>query len=522
MSIDSQPISDGTKNEINADAFIDSTPDAKNDSEYVDRLAQAGTHATYIEGHDGAELSQEHRDYLLRRHGTLNLDPLPGHGDADPYNWTTWKKVANLILVAFHACMATFTAASIIPAYQDIAKDLNVSLQRTTYLTSLQIAILGAAPLFWRPLSNRFGRRPIFLISLICSLICNIGCAKSPTYGSMAACRALVALFISPPAAIGSAVVVETFFKKDRARYMGIWTLMLTLGVPISPFIFGFVAYRVSYRWIYWILAMINGAQFVLYVFFGPETRYLRRGVEHHGSDLKQEYLAFGRIDPTPLKAWEFVQPLKYAKYPCVVIPAAAYAMIFLFGSVLITVEIPQLFGEKFHFNVQQLGLQFLGVIIGSVIGEQIGGILSDSWMNRRARKITARPNPEFRLWLSYIGYLLTIAGLVVFLVRIQQAPEGHWNVTPIVGAAIAGAGNQIVTTVLITYAVDCYHEEAASIGVFITFVRQIWGFIGPFWFPSMFTNVGLAGSAGVATALMVGVSILPTIFLQWRGKLWR
>lgn len=522
MSMDSQPESETTKTETKADIFNNGTPHTKSDSEYIEHLAPTGTHATYIEEHNVATLSQEHRDYLLRRHGTLNLDPLPGPGDADPYNWTNWKKVANLILVAFHACMSNFTAASIIPAYQDIEKDLNVSLQQTTYLTSLQIAILGAAPLFWRPLSNRFGRRPIFLLSLICSLICNIGCAKSPTYGSMVACRALVALFISPPSAIGSAVVVETFFKKDRARYIGIWTLMITLGVPISPFIFGFVAYRVSYRWIYWILAMINGVQFVLYVFLGPETRYLHRGVKHHGSELKQEYFTFRRIDPTPLTAWEFVQPLQYAKYACVVIPAVAYSMIFLFGSVLITVEIPQLFGEKFHFNVQQLGLQFLGLIIGSVIGEQIVGALSDFWMNRHARKISARPNPEFRLWLSYIGYLLTIAGLVVFLVCIQQAPEGHWNVTPIVGAAIAGAGNQIVTTVLITYAVDCYHEEAASIGVFITFVRQIWGFIGPFWFPSMFTNVGLAGSAGVVSALMISASILPTILLQWRGKAWK
>ena len=226
----------------------------------------------------------------------------------------------------------------------------------------------------------------------------------------------------------------------------------------------------------------INGVQFVLYVFLGPETRYLRKGVEHHRSEPKREYFTFRRIDPTPLTAWEFVQPLQYAKYACVVIPTVAYSMIYLFGTVLISVEVPQLFGEKLHLNVQQLGLQFLGIIIGSVIGEQIGGALSDFWMNRRARKISARPNPEFRLWLSYVGYLLTIAGLVVFLVRIQQAPEGHWNVTPIVGAAIAGAGNQIVTTVLITYAVDCYHEEAASIGVFITFVRQIWGFIGPFW----------------------------------------
>jgi len=172
--------------------------------------------------------------------------------------WFLSQKTANLILVAFHACMSTFTAASIIPAYKDIAEDLGISLQRATYLTSLQIAILGGAPLLWRPLSNRFGRRPIFLLSTICSLLGNVGCAKSPDYASMAACRAIVAFFISPAAAIGSAVVTETFFKKERGRCMGIWTVMVTLGVPIGPLIFGFVAYRVGYRWIYWILAIVR------------------------------------------------------------------------------------------------------------------------------------------------------------------------------------------------------------------------------------------------------------------------
>jgi MFS family permease len=154
--------------------------------------------------------------------------------------------------------MSTFTAAAIIPAYENIALDLGVSLQKTTYLTSLQIAILGVAPLVWKPFANTYGRRPLFLLSLMCSLVGNIGCAKSPSYATMALCRAIVAFFISPAAAIGSAVVMETFFKKDRARYMGIWTLMVTLGVPLSPFIFGFVAYHVGYRWIYWILAMVR------------------------------------------------------------------------------------------------------------------------------------------------------------------------------------------------------------------------------------------------------------------------
>lgn len=168
------------------------------------------------------------------------------------------QKLVNLILVAWHACMSFFTGAAIIPAYADIAEDLGVSIQQASYLTALQIAILGVAPLFWRPLSDRYGRRYIFLFSLLISLVGNIGCAKSPSYAVMAVCRAIVSFGICPPVAIGSAVVSETFFKKDRARYMGIWTLMITLGVPVAPFVFGFVSYHANYRWIYWILAIVS------------------------------------------------------------------------------------------------------------------------------------------------------------------------------------------------------------------------------------------------------------------------
>ena len=160
--------------------------------------------------------------------------------------------------------MATFTAASIQSAFIDIAIDLHVSIERASYLTSLVIAILGGAPLFWKPLAERYGRRPIFLISLIGSLVCNIGCARSPTYATMGLCRALTGFFICPAAALGSVTVTETFFKQERARYIGIWTVMVTIGVPIAPVIFGFVAYNVGYRWIYWILAYVSPMSLVL------------------------------------------------------------------------------------------------------------------------------------------------------------------------------------------------------------------------------------------------------------------
>lgn len=63
---------------------------------------ELGPRATYINTGAAAGISQEHRDYLLKRHGTLDLEPLPSADPADPYNWPQWKKLANLSCVAFH------------------------------------------------------------------------------------------------------------------------------------------------------------------------------------------------------------------------------------------------------------------------------------------------------------------------------------------------------------------------------------------------------------------------------------
>jgi len=182
-------------------------------------------------------------------------------------------------------------------------------------------------------------------------------------------------------------------------------------------------------------------------------------------------------------------------------------------------VEIPQIFLPKFRLNAQQIGLQFVGMIVGSIIGEQLAGRLSDVWMRRasiRSQKRNGSPvQPEHRLWLSHFGFLLTIVGLIVFGIQTANAKEGHWNVTPIVGIAIAAAGNQIITTVLVTYAVDCHQDQSSSIGVFVNLIRSTWGFIGPFWFPAMIESIGVAASGGLMAGVVVAASVLPIIFCQ-------
>jgi hypothetical protein len=70
----------------------DEVEDASCGKTDIDLVESAGHDraATYGES-VAARLPKAHRDYLMERHGTLDLDPIPGMGAADPYNWPEWK-----------------------------------------------------------------------------------------------------------------------------------------------------------------------------------------------------------------------------------------------------------------------------------------------------------------------------------------------------------------------------------------------------------------------------------------------
>ena len=86
------------------------------------------------------------------------------------------------------------------------------------------------------------------------------------------------------------------------------------------------------------------------------------------------------------------------------------------------------------------------------MLGELIGGPLSDFWRNQWIRRTGGKAfAPEQRLWLAYLGYPLSIAGVVIFCVTLAEAKPLHWIITPIVGIAVAGFGTQIITTIVVT-----------------------------------------------------------------------
>ncbi|KAF9892277.1 hypothetical protein FE257_002054 [Aspergillus nanangensis] len=437
----------------------------------------------------------------------------------NPRNWPVWKKNAQILMVAFHSMAATFMAAGIIPAYEAMAKDYGVTLPEASYLTSVQILLLGLVPFFWKPITSIYGRYPVFLLSVLGSTVCNIGGACCTSYAAQMATRILAAVFISPPIGIGSGVITDLCEPEQRARKLGWWTLMLTLGTPGGPFIMGFVSKHLGYEWIYWLFAIMNFGQFLVYVMIGEETMYITDGDRPRAKGAAQGFwgkLVPRRMNPRPLKAHDFIAPLLFSKYPAVIIPAIAHSVVFSYANIALIVEMPIVFGEEFHFDAQQIGLQFIAIIIGCVLGEQLSGPVSDYFLQWVDGKKGSHC-PADRLWLSYIGFGTVVAGLLVWGFQLEKAVE--WNVTPCIGAAVASFGNQIITTTLIAFAVDSHRDHSTDIGVCINFYRHVWGFIGPFYFPHMFEHLGISGAAGVMCGIIAGAALVPIIAIQVVGS---
>ncbi|KAA8914127.1 hypothetical protein TRICI_003024 [Trichomonascus ciferrii] len=452
-------------------------------------------------------------DYVLKRHGTLDLDPMPTNSPKDPLNWSEWKKSYHLLLIGFGAMSCTFIAGGIIACFEPLAAEYNTSIPQASYFTSVQILLLGTGTFIFFPLMNKFGRRPVLSICILMTGVCNLAAGFCKSYGQQMATRVLCAIFLSPYTCVGGVVVAELYFASQRGSRNGVWALMLTLGPSLGPFVMGFVENNVGLHWVFWVFTIMNFVNFGCWL-FADETLYLR------GEDWGKETKILGFITKTPydISFWTFVRPLQRVADYRVLVTSITYGLVFGFGYIAPTVEMPQVYVQLFGFNAQEMGIQFVAVIIGSLIGELLSGFLSDKWMQYCIKRRGGIKVIEDRLWVAYPGYVLSIIGLIIWGVTLQDAKPMQWIVTPSVGVAFCAAGLQIVTSPSITYTVDTDYSRAVESGLVVSLIRQIICFIGPFFFPDMFENLSLAGGTGLLAGIIFIAGLVPTIAIHLIG----
>ena len=314
------------------------------------------------------------------------------------------------------------------------------------------------------PLSEIQGRNPIYFItsflttstilSSLTNLVFFIPQALCQNIETMLVFRFLSGISASVGSTMVGGTIADIFENKDRGKPMNLFGVGALLGTGLGPFIAGFIYSnsRLGWRWIFWMQLILNGFWLIVIVLFLPETRgsvILRRRVAKLKKETgDQSMIADGdesRVSVFRLIKISSTRPIMLLFTEHIVFwfsiwVSFAWGILYLFLT-----NVSLVFREAYQFNAMQVGLGFLGMIVGSILAFATSPI-SDYFYSRSARKNSGKPKPEARLYFSCVGSLIFTTGLFWF--GWTSSPEIHW-IVPIIGVGYTTIG---------IYSVYVYH----------------------------------------------------------------
>lgn len=152
-------------------------------------------------------------------------------------------------------------------------KEFNVSQEVAILCISLFVAGYCVGPLLWGPLSESYGRRPIFILAFVVYTAFQIGCALAPNVGAMLAFRFLSGVFAASPLTNSGALLADIWDADVRGKAMALFGLAPFAGPSLGPIISGYIQTAgAPWEWVYWVTLIFAAVCTVLVVFTLPET----------------------------------------------------------------------------------------------------------------------------------------------------------------------------------------------------------------------------------------------------------
>lgn len=155
-------------------------------------------------------------------------------------------KDKRLLIIFFTVFIDLVGFGIIIPLNPYLAERFGASPAEVGLLMSVYSLTQFLFSPVWGQLSDRYGRRPIILLSLIGGGFSHLGFAFADTFWGLILARALAGMFGGNlPAAM--AYIADVTEEKDRTKSMGLVGAAFGLGFILGPAIGGFAAHWGEY-----------------------------------------------------------------------------------------------------------------------------------------------------------------------------------------------------------------------------------------------------------------------------------
>ncbi|CAO1623447.1 unnamed protein product [Sympodiomycopsis kandeliae] len=447
---------------------------------------------------------------------------LVGFENGDPENPRNWSKAKKYFLVFFcsylNVCVAS-QASAYSTGSSGIEEEFGVSSEVVTLGLSLYVLGFAIGPPIVAPLSEQFGRKPVYLVCWTLWVLMSFPIAFSPSIEGVIICRFLAGLFASPPLSNTGGVVSDLFARDYSGIAIAIYGGGSCIGPAVGNVYASFIAPQLGWRWIYYLTALlIFGLHIPIIYFVLPETRHniilerkAQRICKETGSD---RFVSVHATEKKPLAESlkiSLTRPLRFLFTEPITGFAALwngflYGLIFLFNDAFVLIWGSDNHGYGFSPGLTQL--TFLSLIIGCVLGALVYPFTGERIYQARIRK-AGQSVPEARMVMGCFGCCLLPIGL--FLTAWTCYPgKIHW-IVPLLGPAIFGFGFFFVLFGILAYLTDSYGAFSASALGAAILVRNIIGAIFP-----LFASYMYKGLNNHWATTLIGCLSLPLIPLTW------
>ncbi len=132
---------------------------------------------------------------------------------------------------------------------------------------------MGLSQIFYGPLIDRFGRKPILAISLIVYVLASIACLLAPEYSLLIFARAIQGAAAGATRVVAAAVTRDCYTGRAMAEIMSVVMLIFMAAPILAPSIGEGILYLFGdWRSIFWALVILGSAMLIWSWIRLPET----------------------------------------------------------------------------------------------------------------------------------------------------------------------------------------------------------------------------------------------------------
>ncbi|KAK1639371.1 major facilitator superfamily domain-containing protein, partial [Colletotrichum phormii] len=338
----------------------------------------------------------------------------------DPVLWSSRKKWTHVLVVAFITCVTPLASAVYTPALDQVIGDFKIEDNPTLADLTVSAYVLGfsAGQLLLAPLSETFGKNPVYQVCNVVLVVCNLACMVAPSAEWLIIFRFLAGCAGASPITQGTGTATDVMTKEKRARAMSVMAFGSVCSPAVGSALGGAIAQAWGWRGCFGFLAGLISTLLTYQFMCETYLPALRRkhavlvGIDDLDMELSDEKPVAPKQSLRRLLSKAAIRPFSLIFQPSI-LPAILVTSFFYGLQVWLYIDVPMTYKAVYYFNTAEAGLAFAGMGVGMFTGLLIFGFLTDIVVKRLARN--GERLPEHRLPLLNLAAILVVVGLIIY-----------------------------------------------------------------------------------------------------------